>query len=86
MYQKKGHEIPLNSWKIPENAWERTHIDFKVQVEGNMWLVIIDVYFRCLEVFHMRNATSNSIINCLHELFCHYGLDKKLVTENILFL
>ncbi|XP_054283635.1 uncharacterized protein K02A2.6-like [Macrosteles quadrilineatus] len=81
-FRKNDVETPLNSWNIPENAWERLHIDFKGPFDGYMWLVVIDAYSRWLEIFPMKNATSNTVIRRLRELFCRYGLVKQIVTDN----
>lgn len=80
--RKREPETPLNSWNIPDHAWERIHVDFAGPFQDHMWFVIVDAYSRWVEIFPMKNATTTKILQILESLFSKYGICKYLVSDN----
>jgi len=79
---KQPVKAPLQQWKIPEQPWQRIHIDFMGKFMSNYFLVIVDAHSKWLEVFIMNNITTLSTINVLRTLFARYGFPEQIVSDN----
>jgi len=79
---KQPVKAPLQQWKIPEQPWQRIHIDFMGKFMSNYFLVIVDAHSKWLEVFIMNNITTLSTINVLQTLFARYGFPEQIVSDN----
>lgn len=75
-------ETPLNLWNLPDNQWDRIHIDYTGPYYGKMWFVVIDAYSRWMEIFPMHASTSDGSIRVLRTLFARYGLPNSMVSDN----
>ena len=70
-------------WKPATRPWERIHVDFCGPVHGVMWLVVVDVYTKWIEVINMKSSTtSSSTIRELRKLFAIHGLPVILCSDN----
>ena len=49
---------------------------------GSMYLVLVDVYSKWLEVVIMNSITSITTINKRQQIFAVHGLPKTIVTDN----
>ena len=54
---KSPRKTNLYSWPIPESPWSRLYIDFAGPINGQHYLILVDIYSKWLEVFHMNNPT-----------------------------
>ena len=81
-FQNKMPENPLIPWNVPDEPWERLHLDFTGPFKGKQWLIIIDAYSRWLEVIPVPSANSDYVIKCLRKLFATFGVCKQAVTDN----
>ena len=70
---KSPHKSPLHSWKWPAKPWKRIHIDFFEKDKLN-FLIVIDTYYKWLEVIPMCSTTSLKTIEVLRSLFARYGI------------
>ena len=73
---------PLHPWKWPARSWARLHLDFAGPFLGKMFLVLIDVHSKWIEVFCTSAATSAVVIEELGSVFARFGLPETVVTDN----
>ena len=77
---RRSHPHP---WDVPDQPWERIHIDFAGPFQGQMWLIVVCAYSKWLEVIDMKqNTTAGNLIKKLRELFARFGLPKVCVMDN----
>ncbi|KAK8769379.1 hypothetical protein V5799_014158 [Amblyomma americanum] len=67
---------------ILQAPWQTAHADFAGPVEGRMLLIVVDAYSKWLEVRHMRNIQSPTVVEELRNLFATFGIPERLVTDN----
>lgn len=77
-----NQELPVFCWSIPEQVWERIHIDFAGPFEGCYWLVLCDALSKWIEIRPMKNITTRSLCAMLDEIFCVFGLPRMIVSDN----
>lgn len=75
-------ELPIFSWSIPEQVWERVHIDFAGPFEGSYWLVLCDALSKWCELKPMKNITAKSLCLVLDDIFSTFGLPQMIVSDN----
>lgn len=80
--QKQPAEAPLHPWEWPGQPWSRIHVDYAGPFKGEMFLVLVDVYSKWLEVHVMKTTTSTATIEKLREIFATHGLPKTLISDN----
>ena len=74
--------IPLHPWAWPNKPWIRVHIDYCGPFQGKMFLLLIDVHSKWLEV-HMTNSSSSATtISLMRKSFATLGLPKVIVSDN----
>ena len=70
-------------WDVPDQPWQRLHLDFAGPFQGSMWLIVVCAYSKWLEVKDMKqNTTAANLIKKLRELFACFGLPKVCVMDN----
>ena len=71
-YNNNLHEPLIRS----SRPWERISIDFKGPVEGknSYVLFVVDEFSRYPFAFPCKNMSSSTVIQCLSQLFCLFGL------------
>jgi transposase InsO family protein len=74
--------VPVASWNWPSGPWVRLHLDFAGPFQGHMFLIVVDSYSKWLDVFIMKNISSQSTIAKLRMLFATHGLPNHIVTDN----
>ncbi|XP_054723056.1 uncharacterized protein K02A2.6-like [Uloborus diversus] len=70
------------SWPVPDQSWERIHIDHAGPVEGHMLLIIVDAKTKWLEVARVSSTSANVTIMVLRDLFARFGIPKSIVSDN----
>lgn len=75
-------ELPVFSWSLPEQVWERVHIDFAGPFEGTYWLVLCDALSKWCELKPIKNITSKNLCLTLDEIFCTFGFPEIIVSDN----
>ena len=69
-------------WSRAKRPWERVHVDHAGSFEGMLFVLIIDAYFKWVEV-HITNSTASSTtIELLRKSFASLGLPHVLVSDN----
>ena len=74
--------MPMFSWSIPDNVWERLHIDFAGPFEDKYWLVVVDALSKWTDVKPLRTITTLTLCNALDEIFVNFGLPQIIVSDN----
>ena len=74
--------MPLHPWSWPTQPWKRLHLDFAGPFQNTMFLVVLDVHMKWLEIVPLKAATATSTIQYLCELFASFGIPVTLVTDN----
>jgi transposase InsO family protein len=79
---KQPMKVPLQQWNVPQQPWQRIHIDFMGKFMNHYFFVVVDAHSKWLEVIIMRNITTTATINALTTLFARYGLCEEIVSDN----
>ena len=58
------------------------HIDFAGPFLSSMFMIIVDLYTKWLEVFCMSQITTQATVTRFKRLFASYGLPEQIVTDN----
>ena len=73
----------LSPWPIPDNPWDRVHVDFAGPFLRSMWLLAMDAHSKWPSVIRLANYPTTEItIAGLDALFTIWGLPKTLVSDN----
>ncbi|XP_049514115.1 uncharacterized protein LOC119436504 isoform X1 [Dermacentor silvarum] len=72
---------PLN-WPQTQERWSRVHVDFAGPIQGKMVLVVVDSHTKWIEAVPLNQATSATTIDCLRDIFSHFGVPRTLVSDN----
>ena len=51
-----------DEWKWPTRSWARLHIDNAERYQGKLFLVVVDVHSKWLDVEIMKSTPSDSTI------------------------
>lgn len=81
-FQREPPKTINHPWEEPREPFQRVHIDHAGPFKGQYFLLIIDAYTKWLEVFPVRNVTSQVTIERLRETFSRFGLPVTLVSDN----
>ena len=72
---------PANPWMVPQNVWERIHVDH-AQWEKWLLFVVVDALSKWLEVFVVNSTSALQTIDKLRTVFKTHGLPVTLVSDN----
>ena len=73
----------LSPWPLPDEPWDRIHVDFAGPFLGNMWMLVMDAYSKWPSVVRMsKYPTTETTIMALNILFTTWGSPKTLVSDN----
>ena len=72
---------PLLSSPFPDYPWQRAATDL-FELEGAMYVVIVDYFSRFPEVIQLRSTTSRSVSNALKTVFSCHGIPETLMSDN----
>jgi transposase InsO family protein len=87
--ESKNYRIPTapGSSFLPESPWETISVDLmgpypKGANQNRYLLVIVDIFSKYVEVFPLRAATSEKVVEKLWEVICRWGLPKVIISDN----
>ena len=72
----------LHLWEWSRQPWSRIHVDYAGPLYGKMFLIIIDVHSKWMEVHITSDCTTATIIDKLQLSFSSLGLPQVLVSDN----
>ncbi|CAF4178451.1 unnamed protein product [Rotaria sordida] len=79
---KQPPKASLQQWNVPEQPWQRIHVDFMGKFFNYYYLIVVDAHSKWLEVLVMNNISTKATINALQLLFSRYGLCEQIVSDN----
>lgn len=82
LQQKAPKEAPLYRWQWPGQPPSRLHIDYAGPNKGHVYLVVIDVHIKWMDVHIMKSTSSPATIEKLREIFTTHGLPDDIVNNN----
>ena len=59
---------PLHPWIWPMRPWQRIHIDFAGPMNGQSFLIVVDLHSKWPEVIEMKSTTATATIKELRRL------------------
>ena len=73
----------LSPWPLPDEPWDRIHVDFAGPFLGNMWMLVMNAYSKWPSVVLMPNyPTKETTTIALDILFTTWGCPKTIVSDN----
>ncbi|XP_040168903.1 uncharacterized protein K02A2.6-like isoform X1 [Anopheles arabiensis] len=79
---KTDRKTTLESWPVPEKAWQRLHLDYAGPVNGYYYLILVDAYSKWPEVMRTKDITTTATLRMLRNIFARHGQPETLVTDN----
>lgn len=77
------NKVPLHKWDVPENVWQRVHMDYAGPFQGYYFFIMVDAKSKWPEILCTKTApTTASTILMMKEIFCRTGLPHILVSDN----
>ena len=74
------HE-PLQPTPLPDRPFQMVGTDI-CEVKGQHYLVLIDYFSRYIEIAHLPNMTTDTVISRLKNIFAHHGIPETLMSDN----
>ncbi|KHJ40181.1 integrase core domain protein [Trichuris suis] len=79
--QKNPPKVAVRPWEVADGPWKRIHVDF-ANVNGEMFMVVVDAHSKWPEVVHMQRITAQQTIETLKTIFARFGYPEVLVSDN----
>ncbi|KFD48319.1 hypothetical protein M513_10811, partial [Trichuris suis] len=79
--QKNPPKVAVRPWEVADGPWKRIHVDF-ANVNGEMFMVVVDAHSKWPEVVHMQRITAQQTIETLKTIFARIG-DKVRVRDYV---
>ena len=70
------------TWNWPSGPWKRLHIDYGLEFNCSMFLIVIDSYSKLLEVIPTNSTTRTATITLLKKVFANFGVPEHIVSDN----
>ena len=75
-------KAPLHPFEWATAPWQRLHIDYAGSFQNLIFLVVVDVHRKCLEVIPVSSTTTSKTIEVLRDLFARFGIPELIVSDN----
>ena len=79
--RKSPPVTPMHAWSWPSKPWTRVHMDYTGPFMGCMFLVIVDVHTKWMDVHKTVSSTTAANIR-LQTTFATLGLPEVVVSDN----
>lgn len=80
--QTMPKHVAIYPWEWPNRPWSRIHIDFAGPFQGKVFLIVVDVYSKWMEVEIVPSTSSCHAIEKLWKMFATHGVPETLVSDN----
>lgn len=81
--QNNPPKVKQHYWEIPEQNFQRIHIDYAGLFQDHYYLILVDARSKWPEVRILKKApTSESTIDLLEDIFSTHGFPEVLVSDN----
>ena len=81
-HQSKPASALVHPWEHTNKPWVRLHVNYLGPFLGKIFLVIVDSYLKCAEIFPVSYSTSQTTISCLSTCFATNGQPQICVSDN----
>ena len=82
LHQKTPSLAPLHSWEWPNRPWSTVHIDHAGPFQGILFLILVDVHSKWLDVMTVPSTSSEVTLQKLRVIFSTHGLPEVPVSDN----
>ena len=72
---------PLIPSKLPQRPWQKIGTDL-FELNGVMYLLLVDYYSRFIEVAKLSSTTARSVISVMKSMFGRYGIPEIIISDN----
>ena len=80
-YQRKNTKEPLLPHSAPSRPWERVGTDL-CELNGRHYLVLVDYYSNFIEFDHLKETTSEKVIEFCKSQFARHGIPDIVISDN----
>ncbi len=77
----KQRSEPLQTTPLPDRPWQCVAANL-CEHKNQQFLVVVDYYFRYLEIVHLPKTRSTDVTAKLKSIFARFGVPEVLVTDN----
>jgi hypothetical protein len=74
------HAEPLLPTEFPKRPWQKVASDL-FELNGQMYLLVIDYFSRYIEIAKLFNTSSQSVINHLKSIFARHGIPECFMSD-----
>ena len=67
--------------ELPDRPWQKVAADL-VELKGHPYLLVIDYFFRYIEVAKLLSTTSPDVTTHLQSMFARHGIPEQLISDN----
>ena len=78
---RQQHAEPLKPSVLPERPWVKIGMDL-CYLDGKDYLIVIDYFSRWLEIVHLQDTTSLTVIRTVKNLFARWGIPEIVRSDN----
>ena len=75
-------KAPIHPWEWTNKPWVRLHLDYACPYHNKMFLIIVDSFWKWIDMIPSSSATSDETIEKLRIVFANFGLPQQIVTDN----
>ena len=66
---------------LPDRPFQKVDVDL-CEFKGLQYLVIVDYYSRYIDLAHLPNITSSTMVNKMKNSFAHRGIPETVISDN----
>ena len=75
-------KAPIHPWEWTNKPWVRLHLDHACPYHNKMFLIIVDSFWKWIDMIPSSSATSDETIEKLRIVFANFALPEQIVTDN----
>ena len=83
--QESRNALPktvLHPWEYPKSSWSRVLVDYARPLFGRMYLIVVDVFSKWVEIAVTHTATSEATIEGQRHMFTTHCVPDTLLSDN----
>ena len=80
IHRRKNKAEPMKASNLPQRPWQKLGADL-FELEGKMYLVIIDYFSRWIEVEFLKRSVSETVVKKMLSIFARFGVPDIIRTD-----